>query len=154
MFRCEIFLLTFRSWHKEERHNLRCCLIHLAPISSGPHRAQVRLAFASSNSLNFLWILTQTSARFRCVTSPAPCHSVSSRTIVTSEWQVRSVHAHALPLASRLHQTNHVLSQKVLRRTKPKGYYITCALDDGERVLKYKLQKRKKKIMSFNLSWK
>ena len=29
--------------------------------------------------------LTQTSACFRCVTSPAPCHSVLSRTIMTSE---------------------------------------------------------------------
>ena len=34
----------------------------------------------------FLQILTQTSACFRCVTSPAPCHPVSSRTVMTSEW--------------------------------------------------------------------
>ena len=36
----------------------------------------------------FLQILTQTSACFRCVTSPAPCHPVSSRTVMTSEWQL------------------------------------------------------------------
>ena len=41
--------------------------------------------FASSTQLSFQ-IITQTSARFRCVTSPAPCHRVSSRTIMTSEW--------------------------------------------------------------------
>ena len=50
MFRYETFLLTlsesFR--RKEERHNLLCCLIHLAPNSSGPHRAQGGLAPASS----------------------------------------------------------------------------------------------------------
>ena len=36
----------------------------------------------------FLQILTQTSACFRCVTWPAPCHPVSSRTIMTSEWHL------------------------------------------------------------------
>ena len=36
----------------------------------------------------FLQILTQTSACFRCVTSPAPCHPVSSRTVMTSEWHL------------------------------------------------------------------
>ena len=36
----------------------------------------------------FLQILTQTSACFRCVTSPAPCHPVSSRTGMTSEWHL------------------------------------------------------------------
>ena len=34
----------------------------------------------------FLQILTQTSACFRCATSPAPCHPVSSRTVMISEW--------------------------------------------------------------------
>ena len=36
----------------------------------------------------FLQILTQTSVCFRCETSPAPCHPVSSRTIMTSEWHL------------------------------------------------------------------
>ena len=36
----------------------------------------------------FLQILTQTSVCFRCVTSPAPCHPVSSRTVMTSEWHL------------------------------------------------------------------
>ena len=36
----------------------------------------------------FLQILTQTSACFRCVTSPAPCHPLSSRTVMTSEWHL------------------------------------------------------------------
>ena len=36
----------------------------------------------------FLQILTQTSACFRCVTSPAPCHPVMSRTVMTSEWHL------------------------------------------------------------------
>ena len=36
----------------------------------------------------FLQILTQTSACFRCVTSPAPCHPVSSWTVMTSEWHL------------------------------------------------------------------
>ena len=66
LFRYETILLTLskRFRHKEERHNLLCCLIHLAPISNGHHRAQVRLASASSKSLasstqlsNFLSIL-------------------------------------------------------------------------------------------------
>ena len=101
MFRYETFLLTLiqRFRRKEERHNLLCCLIHLAPNSSGPHRAQTRLAPASSKKSillvrrpkpdsYFLQILTQTSACFRCVTSPAPCHPVSSRTVMTSEWHL------------------------------------------------------------------
>ena len=101
MFRYETFLLTlsqsFR--RKEERHNLLCCLIHLAPNSSAPPRAQTRLAPASSKiSIFLVWrlkpdsyflqILTQTSACFRCVTSPAPYHPVSSRTVMTSEWHL------------------------------------------------------------------
>ena len=36
----------------------------------------------------FLQFLTQTSTCFRCVTSPAPCHPVSSRTVMTSEWHL------------------------------------------------------------------
>ena len=36
----------------------------------------------------YLQILTQTSVCFRCVTSPAPCHPVSSRTVMTSEWHL------------------------------------------------------------------
>ena len=36
----------------------------------------------------FLQILTQTSACFRCVTSSALCHPVSSRTVMTSEWHL------------------------------------------------------------------
>ena len=50
MFRYETVLLTLslRFRRKEERHNLLCCLIHLAPNLSGPHRAHVRLAPASS----------------------------------------------------------------------------------------------------------
>ena len=101
MFRYETFLLTL-SWRfrrKEERHNLLCCLIYLAPSSSGPHQAHVRLAPASSKidpsrsasknpTLFFLQILTQTSACFQCVTSPAPCHPVLSRTVMTSEWHL------------------------------------------------------------------
>ena len=37
---------------------------------------------------HFLQILTQTSARLRCVTSPAPCHQVSYWTVMTSEWHL------------------------------------------------------------------
>ena len=44
-----------------------------------------RLAYSTRLSFQ---ILTQTSARFRCVTSPAPRHRVSSRTILTSEWHL------------------------------------------------------------------
>ena len=40
---------------------------------------------ASNSQLLLSSNLIQTSARFRCVTSPAPCHRVSSRTIMTSE---------------------------------------------------------------------
>ena len=60
----------------------------------------------------FLQILTQTSVRFWCVTSSAPCHPVLTLTIVTSEWHVHSVHAQALPPASRLHLTNQCAEPK------------------------------------------
>ena len=47
------------------------------------------LSFGVQNpTLIFFQILTQTSACFRCVTSPAPCHPVSSRTVMTSEWHL------------------------------------------------------------------
>ena len=61
---------------------------------------------SNSQLSNFLQILTQASTHFRCVTSSTPCHLVSSLSIVTSEWHVCSVRAHALPPASRLHLTN------------------------------------------------
>ena len=46
----------------------------------------------------------QTSACFRCVTSLAPCHPVSSRTIMTSEW-----HLH-LPARARINTYHNVAS--------------------------------------------
>ena len=58
---------------------------------------------ASNSQLLLSSNLTQTSARFRSVTSPAPCHHVSSRTIMTSEWHL---HPPALTPASMLHLTN------------------------------------------------
>ena len=39
----------------------------------------------------FFQILTQTPTCFRCVTSPAPCHPVSSRTVMTSEWHLHTL---------------------------------------------------------------
>ena len=89
--RKHVTTLSYRFRHKEERHNLLCCLIHLAPISSGPHRAQVRIASASSKSRSssfsvltfFKFFSTNLCALpVRDVTrTPSP---VSSRTIVTS----------------------------------------------------------------------
>ena len=101
MFRYETFLLTLskRFRRKEERHNLLCCLIHLAPNSSPPPIGRkfasrlrapklILLVWCLKPDSYFLQILTQTSACFRCVTSPAPCHPVSSRTVMTSEWHL------------------------------------------------------------------
>ena len=45
---------------------------------------------ASSTQLLLSSNLTQTSACFRCVTSPAPSHRISSQTIMTSEWHLHS----------------------------------------------------------------
>ena len=65
--------------------------------SFGPHleRPPIRRNFASHlrapKSTLLVWRLqnlTQTSACFRCVTSPVPCHPVSSRTVMTSEWHL------------------------------------------------------------------
>ena len=47
LFRTKIGLINP---NPAERHNLLCCLIHLAPISCGPHRAHIRLASTSSKS--------------------------------------------------------------------------------------------------------
>ena len=55
----------------------------LAPRLRAPKIDPSRLA-SNIQLPNFLQILTQISARFRCVTSPTPCQPVSPRTIVTS----------------------------------------------------------------------
>ena len=101
MFRYETFLLTLSFdvrrrdtifyavlfiWPQLERHPIG------RPFASrlrAPKIDPSRLASSTRLSLSLSFqILIQTSARFRCVTSPAPCHPVSSRTIMTSEWHL------------------------------------------------------------------
>ena len=76
-----------------------------------------RLVF---NSLTFFQISPKSSARFRCVTSPTPCHPVpSSQAIVTSLSGTSAPRAR-YHLHQGLHLTNHVLSRKVLSQAKLK----------------------------------
>ena len=126
MFRYETFLLTL-SWrfrHKEERHNLAMPSYSLGPYLvrhprranssrlSEPQKSNLLVRCLAFNSLTF-FRFSPTSARFRCVTSPASCHPLSSRTIVTSLSDISiRLRAPALTPASMLHLTNSCAEPK------------------------------------------
>ena len=80
-----LLLLSWRFRHEERDTFFLCWLLRLAPISCGTHGTQIRLVSASPKSrtpsvrglVSTLWLSSKSpksSARFRCMTSPALCH--------------------------------------------------------------------------------
>ena len=113
-----------------------------APSKCGPETQP-----SSSEPGNQLWLFSNLSPRFRCVTSFTSRGHISIWGFCCdiSEWHVRS--ARAWTPALMLHLTNPCAKRKVLSLTKPKdkiyktkslGHYITSWWGGGTTILGYK----------------